>query len=70
MSQPLKEKPSLPVHRAFVVQFRAEADVEQGCFTGRVEHVMTGQTTKFSSVEELLAFFDYVLHQEQWPRGP
>jgi hypothetical protein len=67
MSQPLKEQPSLPVRRAFVVQFRAEAELEQGCFTGRVEHVLSGQATKFSSPEELLAFFDYVLRQEQWP---
>lgn len=70
MSQPLKEQPSLPVRRAFVVQFRVEANLAQGCFMGRVEHVMTGQATKFSSVEELLAFFDYVLRREQWPRGP
>jgi hypothetical protein len=49
------------------VQFRAEAELGQGCFTGRVEHVLSGQATKFSSLEELLAFFDYVLRQEQWP---
>lgn len=50
------EKPSLPVQRAFVVQFRAEADVERGCFEERVEHVVTGQATRFHSLDELLAF--------------
>jgi len=55
------EKPSLPVRRAFVVQFRAEADVEQGKFVGRVEHVVSGKATRFHSLEELLAFFARVL---------
>ncbi len=70
MSEPLKEQPSLPVRRAFVVQFRAEAELEHDCFTGRVEHVASGEATRFSSVEELLAFFARVLGQEHWPRGP
>ncbi len=54
-------KPSLPVRRAFVVQFRTEADVERGCFEGRVEHVVTGQASLFHSLNELLAFFAQVL---------
>ncbi len=70
MSEPLREQPSLPVHRAFVVQFRTQATVAERCFTGRVEHVLSGQATKFSSVEELLAFFDHILRQDRWPRGP
>ncbi len=70
MAEPQKEQPSLPVRRAFVVQFRAEVEVDQGVFTGRVEHVASGEVTRFSSVEELLAFFARVLGQEHWPRGP
>jgi hypothetical protein len=70
MSQPLKEQPSLPVRRAFVVQFRADADLNRGCFTGRVEHVPSGQAMKFTSLEELVAFFNCVLCQEQWPHAP
>ena len=58
-------KPSLPVRRAFVVQFRAEADMEQQRFVGRVEHVVSGQATLFHSLEELLAFFEQVLAQER-----
>ena len=69
MSEPLNIQPSLPVRRAFVVQFRAEAEPEQGRFTGRVEHVLSGQALKFISLEELVAFFVHVLRQEQWPRG-
>jgi len=59
------EKPSLPVQRAFVVQFRTEADVERGCFEGRVEHVVTGHATRFHSLDELLTFFAQVLAQER-----
>ena len=44
-----------------MVQFRAETEVEQGRFAGRVEHVVSGQTTHFSSLEELLAFMARVL---------
>ena len=70
MSPSQQNHPSLPVKRAFVVQFRAEAELAQGYFTGRVEHVRSGQATKFTSVEELLTFFRCILSQEQQPRGP
>jgi hypothetical protein len=60
--KPSVEAPAaLSPHRAFVVQFRAEADVEQGRCTGRVEHVVSGQATRFASLEELLAFMVRVL---------
>jgi hypothetical protein len=60
--KPPAELPSaLSPHRAFVVQFRAETEVGQGRFTGRVEHVVSGQATRFASLEELLAFIAQVL---------
>jgi hypothetical protein len=60
--QPPTEAPSaLSPHRVFVVQFRAETDIEQGHYTGRVEHVVSGQATRFASLEELLAFIAQVL---------
>jgi hypothetical protein len=60
--QPPAEAPSaLSPYRAFVVQFRAETDVGQGRYTGRVEHVVSGQATRFASLEELLAFMAQVL---------
>ena len=46
---------------AFVVQFRAETEIERGSCTGRVEHVVSGQATHFQSLEELLAFMARVL---------
>ena len=61
MKQQAAERSPLSPHRAFVVQFREETDVEQGRFVGRVEHVVTGQATQFASLEELLAFMGRVL---------
>jgi hypothetical protein len=56
MSQRPEHVPALPVERAFVVQFRAEAALEPGGPLGRVEHVVSGQATHFHTLEELLAF--------------
>ena len=62
--KPPAETPSaLSPHRAFVVQFRAETEVGQGSCTGRVEHVVSGQSTHFDSLEELLMFVAQVLTQ-------
>ena len=48
--------------RAFVVQFREEPEAVRGRFAGRVEHMVSGQATRFYSPEELLAFFAQVLN--------
>ena len=56
-----QHEPSLPTNRAFVVQFRAETELERGHCTGRVEHVVSGQATHFASLEELVAFMARVL---------
>jgi hypothetical protein len=51
----------LPVWGAFVVQFRAEAEVTRGQWVGRVEHGRSGQATHFASLDELRAFIARVL---------
>jgi len=56
-----KNKPSLPSNRAFVVQLRWDADVEQGDFRGRVEHLASMQAAHFESVAELTAFIAQVV---------
>jgi len=43
------------------VQFRVETELEQGRCTGRVEHVVSGQATRFDTLDELLAFLARVL---------
>jgi hypothetical protein len=61
MTPPTEEQSPLLPQWAFVVQFRAETDVERGACTGRVEHVVSGQAAHFQSLEELLAFIARVL---------
>jgi hypothetical protein len=56
-----KNKPSLPSDRAFVVQLRWDAAVEQEDFRGRVEHINSMQAAHFESAEELLAFIACVV---------
>jgi len=68
--QPPADRPSpLSVHRAFVVQFRAETDIARGCVVGRIEHVTSGQATQFDSLTALLTFIRRILSQELGERS-
>jgi hypothetical protein len=58
---PVTDESSLSPHRAFVVQLREQADVEQGRGAGRVEHVTSGRATLFQSLEEMVTFITAVL---------
>jgi hypothetical protein len=53
--------PILPVHRAFVVHFSAASDRARRWFTGRVEHLSSGESARFSSLKGLLAFLAAIL---------
>jgi hypothetical protein len=57
----------LSVHYAFVVHFRLKSDVARGRLAGRVEHVVSGQTAHFTSLEELLEFVARVLATVRGP---
>ena len=61
MKPPADTVHPLPAQRAFLVQVHAEAEVAQGRLAGRVEHVVSGQATHFTSLEALLAFMARVL---------
>ena len=63
MSQEPEKRAPLSVHYAFVVHFRVNSDVAQGQLAGRVEHVVSGQSAHFDSLEGLLAFVTRVLTQ-------
>jgi len=54
-------EPTLPSNRAFVVQFRATAEQMYGDCAGRIEHVVSGQATRFESWEQLRRFIEEVL---------
>jgi hypothetical protein len=56
-----QREPSLPTDHAFVVQFRPQRDVLQLRCEGRVEHVVSGLATHFSSWEQLMKFIEQVL---------
>jgi len=50
------DQPTLPTNRAFVVQLHRDANLQAGQFRGRVEHVVSMQSTHFDSLEDLVAF--------------
>jgi hypothetical protein len=47
---------TLSIHRAFVVHFGTGGGRRRHRFRGRVEHLSTGRTAQFSSLEQLLGF--------------
>jgi hypothetical protein len=51
----------LSIQRAFVVHFRENTEVAHRQMSGRVEHVVSGQSAHFTSLEELLDFIARVL---------
>lgn len=57
------ESTPLSPHRAFVVQFRGPVEAELKHFAGRVEHIISGQATRFSSLKEFLVFVERVLNK-------
>jgi hypothetical protein len=63
MRPELESKPPLSPQRAFVVQFHTDTEFGAGQVSGRVEHVVSGQATAFTSLEALLAFMDRVLRE-------
>ena len=57
----------MPPERAFVVQFRQSTESEPDWYSGRVEHMMSGQYARFESPRELTEFFRRVLNQQASP---
>ena len=54
-----------PIQHAFVVQFAAETTLDAMGITGRVEHLVSGQATRFQSAEALFAFMVARLREVQ-----
>jgi len=57
------DAPSLPVSRAFVVQFSAETLPSVNRFTGRVEHIESARSRRFATLDELVAFVTSCLEE-------
>jgi len=56
---------SLPVSRSFVVQFTADTVPASRRFRGRVEHIDSGRSRRFNSLDDLAAFITEVLEANQ-----
>ena len=53
----LPEEPcTLPRGKSFVVQFHVDAEPANSRWSGRVEHVDSGESARFDTLEELLSF--------------
>jgi hypothetical protein len=50
---------------AFVVQFVSGSRLDGGSVGGRVEHVASGRSARFDSIEQLLRFLGEVLAQQR-----
>ena len=48
---------------AFVIKFRPETDIAEGRLEGKVEHIGSYETRRFSSLEELLSFIAKMLEE-------
>lgn len=51
----------LTVRRSFVVELYEDADVAAGRIAGRVEHVVSGRSARFSGTASLFAFMAKIL---------
>ncbi len=57
------------MQRDFVIQLRPEADPSRGLFAGRLEHVDSGRSAHFSSMEEVLALLARLLPGPSQPQS-
>ncbi len=55
---------SLSPHWSFVIQLHVGTSFEPDRFFGRIEHVTSGQTTRFESLAEVMAFMEQVLGEQ------
>ena len=51
-----------PINGAFVLKLGLESEVTQGKVEGTVEHIESGRTLRFQSLNELLGFLTEELH--------
>ena len=55
---------SFPVSQSFVVQFAADTLPASNRYRGRVEHIDSGRSQRFASLDELLSFVNELLKAE------
>jgi len=58
-------EPRLPPSAAFVIQLGTDSDLTTRRLRGRVEHVTSGHSDRFGSLDELIAFIaEHVAFEE------
>jgi hypothetical protein len=55
----------LPAKRTFLVRLSDDADPENGLYSGRVEHLQSGETARFQSERILRDFLTTILLDQQ-----
>lgn len=58
-----RDVPTLPVWKAFVVQFSRDTRATDGPFAGRIEHMSSGRRAPFYSAEEFMAAMRTMIEQ-------
>ena len=61
MERPDRSVGTLPPERAFVVQFSDDTSFAEAAVVGRVEHIRSGRTTHFTSMDQLVSFLEELL---------
>ena len=59
----------LPRGRVFVIQLSPEAEPVHGSLVGRVEHVESGRSERFASIEAMNEFLTRVLREKEQELG-
>ena len=62
---PAQGASSLPVSRSFVLQFTTDTAPASQRFRGRVEHIDSGRSRRFNTLDDLAAFITEVLEANQ-----
>jgi len=55
----------LPFDRVFLIRLSSTAEPAAGIHQGRIEHIRSGRTTQFSSMENIQEFIKEVLSDEK-----
>jgi hypothetical protein len=54
----------LPSRRTFLLRFSDATRPEAGAYHGRIEHIGTGRTTRFTSMQEVVDFAKQIMVEE------
>lgn len=62
----LKSSPEehLPSRQTFLLRFSDATEPEAGIYHGRVEHLSTGKTARFTSIPEVIEFTNDVMESD------